>query len=158
MEMGPWEREVFSPAVWIKPHVERDERHASEKLVGCAIRRTWALLPGWNSRRVNEMTEIIRQYGVRRWRGPERASLTSCANAVTKKKKSINTDLKDLNQRNPWRWSWKLTHHGQLMWKFNQWQTYDNACNGKSLLIALKIPPPLYKLLPLHRSTKSFRY
>lgn len=123
------------------------------------FRRTWALLPGWNSRRVNEMTEIIRQCGVLRWRGPERASLTSWANAKNKtKQNNINTVLKDLNQRNPWRWNWKLTHHEQLMWKFDHWQTYNNACNGKSLLIAQKIPPPSYKLLPLHRSTKSFRY
>lgn len=156
MEMGPWEREVSSPAVWIKPHVERDERHASEKLVGSAIRRTWALLPGWNFRRVNEMTEIIRQCGDEgdlkepRW--------LPLPMQLKKKKNSISIVLKDLNQRNPWRWNWKLTHHGQLMWKFNQWQTYDNACNGKSLLIALTIPPPLYKLLPLHRPTKSFRY
>ena len=130
--MGPWEREVFSPAVWIKPHVERDERHASEKLVGCAIRRTWALLPGWNSRRVNEMTEIIRQYGVRRWRGPERASLTSCANAVTKKKKALIL-------------IWRTWTRGILEDGAESWLIMDNWCensiNGRHMtMLAMGSP------------------
>ena len=153
MEIGSWERGAFSPAVWIKPRVEIDERHAPEKLAGSAIRRTWAFLPGWNFRRVNEMTEIIRQYGVLRWRGSERASLTSCANA-----KTTTTTL--IQFWRTWtkgilRWNWKLTHHEQLMWKFNQWQTYNNAYNGKSLshstenpttIIQTPASPQVYKI------------